>query len=230
MTIQVEIQSLSPSALIELFVIDTTNFVGGSLYHFHAGTNGLQQPLVWQGLTYQPLPIQSEGFDVQTRGALPRPKIRVANANGIFSALVAQDDDLVGCLITRKRTFAKFLDAVNFPGAVNADADPNQFYDDDLWFVDRKVSENRYMIEWELASAFDLHGVMLPYRQVIQNSCAWKYRSAECGYTGVPYDVNDVASTTANDFCSKRLGSCKVRFGAGIIPFGGFPGAVRYGQ
>lgn len=230
-----DIQSLAPSALIELFTLDLTSISQGYL-HFHAGTNNLTGNVVWQGNTYIPIPIEAEGFSAGSSGVLPRPKIRLANIDGAFSAMVADYDDLIGFKITRRRTFAKYLDAINFAGGVNASADPNQHYPDDVWFIDQKVDENRYMIEWELASAFDLMGIMLPARQVNQNSCPWKYKGTECGYSGTHYfDSMDVSTgSISNDVCGKRLSSCQSRFdptnsGAVTLPFGGFPGAVQYG-
>ena len=228
MTIAAELQSLSPSAIIELFVLDLSDKPGGAPLYFHAGTNGLQQPVIWQGVEYLPLPIEAEGFEMSTKGAMPRPRIRAANVGGMFSAAVREDDDLVGCKVYRKRTFARYLDAVNFPSG-NPDANPDQHLLDDLWYVERKLSENRYMVEWELASAFDLQGVMLPTRQVVQNTCGWMYRSSECGYNGPYFDKNDQHCDQANDFCAKRLSSCKVRFAVTNqpLPYGGFPGSVR---
>lgn len=228
--IRAEVQSLSPSALLELFVLDTTNVEGGGIARFHAGTNKLQTPVWWQGNEYIPLPIEADGFSVQTKGSLPRPRIRVANIDGIFSAEARQKDDLIGCKVIRKRTFVRYIDARNYPGGVNPDADPNQHLPDDIWFVDRKSAENRYVVEWELASAFDVQGVMLPFRQVIQNSCSWEYKSPECGWIPTAfYDKNDSPVVDASkDVCPKRLSSCRCRFGASsILPFGGFPGAHR---
>lgn len=229
-TLTSEIQSLSPSAKIELYELDATALGDTSKLYFHAGTNQLRQPVVWKGISYLPFPIEAEGFDITTSGSLPRPKLRVANLGGEMSAEVRAFDDLVGAKVTRRRTFARFLDAVNFTGGVNVEADPNQGFPDDVWFVERKVSEDRFVIEWELASAFDLQGVLLPNRQVIQNTCWWKYRDADCGYTGTAYfDANDAATNQAGDYCAKRLSSCKARFGTGTIRFGGYPGARRYG-
>lgn len=226
-TVSSDIQSLSPSAVIELFTIDTTVLPGGGILNFHAGTNEMSLPIIWQGISYASLPIEAEGFDIQTRGASPRPKIRVANVGGLFSAEVATMDDYLGCKVTRKRTYSKYLDAVNFVNG-NPNADQYQYFPDEVWYVERKTIENRHIIEWELSSVFDLQGVQLPYRQVIQNSCAWKYRSAECEYTGTPFDINDLPTTTANDYCAKRLNSCRVRFGLqSDLPYGGFPGSVR---
>ncbi len=225
--IRSEIQKLAPSAVIELFVLDLSLFSQGSVY-FHAGTNSLQQRLTWQDKTYEAFPIQVEGFEFNGNGQIPRPKLKVANVTGAITAMVLIYQDLVGAKITRKRTLAKYLDAVNFPGGVNPTADPTAEFADDIYYIDRKSRETRDVIEFELAASFDLEGVNLPRRQIVQNVCPWRYRSSECGYTGTSYfDANDqsVASST-QDICGKRLSSCQARFGQNAeLPFGGFPAA-----
>jgi lambda family phage minor tail protein L len=222
-----EIQKLAPSALVELFELDLT-VLGGDISLFHAGTNGLSQDLIWQGDTYVRFPIQAEGFDFTSNGQLPRPKLRVSNVFGSITALLLFYDDMLGAKVTRKRTLAKYLDAVNFPGGVNADADDTAEFSQDIYYIDRKASETPDLVEFELASALDLAGVKLPRRQIIQNICPWTYRGAECGYAGSSYfDVNDRSvSTLAADRCGKRLTSCRIRFGQNAsIPYGGFPAA-----
>ena len=162
-------------------------------------------------------------------------------------------NDLGGAEVRRIRTLAKYLDSVNFgtlKNAVtqgsddlitqdgdnvmcrivqaNATADPNVRFPDERWFVDRKSSETRDIVQFELASKFDLAGQKIPRRQVVANICQWKYRSSECSYTGTDYyDVNgNEVSTEAQDVCGKRIASCKLRFGNnGELPFGSFPGA-----
>lgn len=231
MAITEDYLGLDPITIIELFELDTTNFPGGTISRFHNGVNFNGQPVVWQGQTYSALPVEATGFNLSARGVLPRPRFKVANIDGIFSGLVMEFGDLVGCKVIRKRTYLKYLDAVNFPGGVNPSADPYQHFEDDVWYVDRKAAENKYVIEWELASAFDLQGVTLPVRQIIQNTCAWKYKSAECSWipNGEFFDRNDLPTNDpAQDFCSKRLSGCKVRFKEQILPYGGFPGAIRY--
>lgn len=225
-----EIQSLQPSALLELFVLDMSNTTSGGQLYFHAGTNELCGPVTWQGQDYMPWPIQTSGFDSTAQGVLPRPKITVANIDGLFSGEVSANDDLLGCLLIRKRTFAKFLDAVNFKDGINPTADPTQYAEDDKWFIDQKTAENRYQLEFELASVFDLMGVQLPYRQVLKSACSWRYRGPECGYTGPAFDrFDNPTNIITADSCAKRLASCKVRFGAAnVLPFGGFPGATKY--
>lgn len=220
-----EIQALERSALVELFELNMEHR-GGDVIRFHSGVNNLGQPIVWQGLTYEPMPIEAEGFDVSAQGTLPRPKVRIANVQGLLSALSMELEDLIGAKLIRRRTFGRFLDSVNFPGG-NPEADPTQHFADQLWFVDRKTTETKYMIEWELASAFDLMGVQLPFGQITKNVCRWRYRSAECGWTGGFYTKDDLPTSDPNlDQCGKRVSSCECRFGDEVaLPFGGFPGA-----
>lgn len=227
----VEINSLAPSAVIELFEIDFTP-IGGTVVYFHAGTNSLRQPIVWNGQEYQPFPVEVTGFEVTGQGQLPRPKLRVSNYLSSITALILElGGDLVGAKVTRRRTLKKYLDAVNFAGGVNPTADPTAAFPEDIFYVDRKSLENREVVEFELASSLDLAGVRLPRRQVIQNLCAFIYRGGECGYTGTDYfDSNDNAVTEASqDVCGKRVSSCKARFGQNAeLPFGGFPGVAQF--
>lgn len=222
-----DLQKLQPGYLVELFEIDATT-AGGSVVRFHNGKNQIGADVVWQGNTYSAFPIEATGFEFTGRGQLPRPTVRVANVTGIMGALVRTYQDLVGCKVTRRRTLLKYLDAVNFAGGVNPTADPTAALPDDVYYIDRKSSENKVMIEFELAAAFDVTGVQLPRRFIVQNVCPWAYRGGECGYTGTAYfdAVDQPVASAADDVCGKRLGSCKARFGEyAELPFGGFPAA-----
>lgn len=221
-----EIQKLAPSAVIELFVLDLSLFNQG-IVRFHAGTNELLRQVVWQGNVYEPYPIIVEGFEFTGNGQSPRPKLRVANVKGTITALILSYQDLIGAKVTRKRTLAKYLDAMNFASG-NPTADATAEFSDDVFFVDRKSKETRDVVEFELAASFDLEGVSLPRRQIVQNVCPWSYRGAECGYTGAAYfNANDeTVTSSATDVCGKRLSSCQKRFGTNAeLPFGGFPAA-----
>ncbi|EHU3242100.1 phage minor tail protein L [Acinetobacter baumannii] len=222
-----EIQSLSPTAEVELFVIDTTKF-GGDVIRFCSGVNAFHQPIYWQGERYDPLPIEASDFDVSSQGTLPTPKLILANVSGLFSSLAAELDNLIGCKVIRKRTFGRFLDEVNFPNG-NPEADPTQHLPDQIWFIDRKVNESRVSIEWELASAFDFQGVQLPFGQVTKNACRWQYRSPDCGWTGGYFSKDDKPTDDPNlDACGKRVSSCTCRFGENaVLPYGAFPGVQR---
>ena len=222
-----ELQKLAPNAIIELYELDASPF-GGGVYYFHAGTNSLTQTVTWQGQQYQPYPVKITGFEISTGGQIPRPKMAVSNISGIITALVLAYDDLLGAKVTRKRTMQKYLDAVNFSGGVNPNADPTAEFPDDIYYVERKTSENKSAVEFELSASFDVQGVKLPRRQIIQNICPWKYRGAECGYAGTNYyDSNDQpVGSLGLDVCGKRISSCELRFGVNAeLPFGGFPAA-----
>ena len=108
-----------------------------------------------------------------------------------------------------------------------AEANPNQEFPIDLYFIEQKTAESAVSITWTLASSLDLEGLQLPRRIITQNLCLWKYRGSECGYTGGPVaDAFDRPTSNANnDICGKRLKSCQLRFPNQSLPFGGFPGA-----
>jgi lambda family phage minor tail protein L len=196
-SLKAEIQKLAPSAVIELFELDATA-LGGEVLRFHAGTNGLNGNITWQGETYIRFPVACTGFEFTGQGQFPRPKISVANVYSVITTVLLEYDDLLGAKVTRKRTMAKFLDAVNFPGGVNATADATAEFPDDVYYIDRKSSEDRDMVEFELAASVDLAGVALPRRQIIQNLCIWQYRGSDCGYAGAPLwdEDDDLIATT----------------------------------
>lgn len=225
-----ELAALAPNAIIELFQLTLIAELHGAsdTYYFHAGANAsVTGNIVWNGNTYIRLPIQAEGFEYNNTGTLPRPTLSVANLGGEISALLlaanafTPGNDLGGAIVRRIRTLKKFLDG-------EASADPHAKFPDEVWYIDRKSAETRDIVQWELASKFDLAGVMLPKRQIIANICQWQYRSSECGYTGTSYwNANDQpVGTLSADRCGKRLSSCKLRFGAtSPLPFGSYPGA-----
>lgn len=226
MAILDDMYKLSPGALVELFEVDATA-LGDTIYRFHSGKNELKNDVVWQTNTYVAYPIEASGFEITAGGTFPKPTMKVANITGSITALNKLLNDLVGVKVSRKRTLVKYLDAVNFTGGTNPDADPNQYLPDDVYYVNRKISENRIFAEYELVSAIDLENVKLPRRQYIQNTCLWGYRSSECTYAGSNYwDANDnPVASPASDVCGKKVSSCKLRFGENaVLPFGGFPG------
>lgn len=223
-----DIQGLVASATISLYELDATS-IGGTVLRWSNDVNELGNDIVWQGESYSRFPVDAQGFERAGSGRQPRPTLRVANITGLVGALTRELDDLIGSKLTRRRTFVKYLDAVNF-SAGNPQADPNVFFTDEIWFIDRKSSENGAYIEFELASALDLSGVVLPRRQVIRNVCPWQYRSAECSYAGgaVADDSDTPTTDLSQDACGKRVDSCKLRFGEfGTLTFGGFAGVGR---
>lgn len=226
-SIAADLAKLELPAKVELLEIDAA-LVGGPIYRVVNQISRVQQPIVWQGNTYSPMPIEASGFEVQSDGPMPRPRLVIGNVLGLVGVVVRQYQRLDGCKVTRKRTLSRYLDAVNFPGAINASADPTAHYPDEVWYFDRIVARDKTRVEWELASPLDLPGLSLPRCQIQARTCAWKYRGSECGYTGgAVATAQDVPTANmALDRCSHLLSGCKLRFGANAeLPFGGFPGA-----
>ena len=167
------LQSINPSAIIELFTLQLSTALHGAstIYRFHAGSNlNANGQIVWDGNSYLRFPIQASGFAFQ-RGQLPRPKISISNATGLMSSILLSvnetttGNDLTGATVTRIRTLAKFIDAVNFADNTNATADPTAEFPQEVYSIDRKSTETREVVEFELAAPTDLAGVRIPKRQ-----------------------------------------------------------------
>ena len=106
------LQSINPSAVIELFTLQLSTALHGSntIYRFHAGSNlNANGQIVWAGNTYLRFPVQASGFAFQ-RGKIPRPKISISNATGLMSSILLEvnntttGNDLTGAKVTRIRT------------------------------------------------------------------------------------------------------------------------------
>jgi lambda family phage minor tail protein L len=207
--LNVELHRLSPTALVDLFVLTVKEYQsnpGGTVY-FHNGLNLILSvdtsvnsippythygSVVWQGTRYDYVPIEITGMEYSGQGMLPTPTLRVANVGGAVSQALLAYGDLVGAKLTRKRTFARFLDAVNFPGGSNPEASSSMHLPDEIYFVNQKTAETPMMVELKLISALELGNVKLPGRQIIANLCSWEYRQTDCGYTGGYDESGDV--------------------------------------
>jgi lambda family phage minor tail protein L len=226
MTVEAQLQTLTPGGLITLFQLDTTVIGYGTVDYFFSGTDANRMPIVFQGQTYDPWPLEATGFEFNGQGTLPQPQFTVSNIGGIISATMLATQDLVGAKVTRIRTWQQFLD--NQPTA-----DPTQMLVPDVFYVNRKVSETGTQVVFELTTAFDTVGLQLPARQILQNSCPWIYLSPQCTWVntnGPWFNIADAPQETIGaDMCGKRLSSCQARFGTVVtLPYGAFPGSRTY--
>ena len=164
-------------------------------YRFHAGSNlDLNGKVIWQLNEYLRYPVEASGFAFQ-KGQLPRPQLTISNALSLISAvmlevnLITAGNDLTGAKVTRIRTLAKFLDEENFASfglfdqeddsgfigledsdlfaqeSVTPGTPANNEFPREVYYIDRKVAENRDVVTFELASITDLAGMRLPKRQ-----------------------------------------------------------------
>ncbi|MAK80455.1 phage minor tail protein L [Phenylobacterium sp.] len=167
-----ELQSLEPSAEIELFKLTFNKKVNGLteddadvVYYYHAGTNEIKTNILFNTQSYEPLPVKVTGFNKTTKGTLPRPKFEIANTNSAISALLLLYNPIHAELL-RIKTCKKFLDAENFTSGSNSSADPTAIFEaDDRWYVDRIVNENPVTVVFELTGKIDMTNLRLPKRR-----------------------------------------------------------------
>lgn len=171
--------------------------------------------IYWKGDAYLPAPLSTEGFEIASRGVFPKPKVQISFSDDmldVFSLFrgTINFGDLIGAKFTRIRTFAKFLDRSNFyqndgTSALSPDKliipdgfdpDPNCEFPRDIYYFDRKSSENRNSIQFELSSIIDLDRVKLPKRRVLSYICPWQYRGEGCLYEYKDRLNTDIHGTT----------------------------------
>ena len=190
-----ELQKINPSSIVELFQLELITAIHGSntKYYFHNGTNtNGNTNLIFNNIEYTKMPIEADGFEFNGKQT-PRPRLRISNILGTFTTiLLTLPQGLEGAQVTRVRTLARYVDNANFTGgqillengsnllledgfAIDMDQginpfgtpDPTATFDEQIFIIDRKSTENRDIIEFELAASFDLQGVRLPKRQVL---------------------------------------------------------------
>lgn len=218
---------------IELYQIDMSKYGLGSKYLVLGEEGEMARNIVFDGFEYEAWGVKSSGWQSSVDGAMARPTLSISNVDGYFTTLVMGNNDLKGCLVTRIRTYDRYLDDGDDP-------DPTQILPLDVYEINRLASMTNEGMTFELVSLLDKQDVMLPGRQVLRDYCGLIYRErngsggfiytrATCPYVGGNYRTEQDAVTTAsNDVCGKRLTSCRARFGENAeLPFAGFPGVAR---
>ncbi len=189
-----------PSAILDFYLL-YFNIVDkeGLFLAFHPGSN-FQQPIIWQGTEYLPMPVEAEGFELSTSNRLVRPKIRISNKDFIITDVLANNKDLQYARIVRKRTFAKFLDDANFDGGNPwGEADSSAEISNDTYIVAQKTAENRLFVEFELTTPLDVDGATVNNRTILSNYCSFNYRGFGCRYEGAELFDKDNNKLTVNN-------------------------------
>jgi lambda family phage minor tail protein L len=248
--IKTDIQNLQPGQFIELYTL--TSVDEATTYNFCNGTfNGSN--VVFGGITYSPIPCETEGFEQGNSGKQARPKIRISNIYLTFVVPNISYNDMIGWKLTRRRTFTKYLDGQ--PGADSAShITPDDYY------IFRKSSQTKLEIEYELVSALEFGSRKVPSRQVLE-MCTWRYRSSvggvfnntsvnyatdvdpiiQCPYkASIYYNANNAITLVATeDDCSRTLKGCKLRQASSLaanpndaqwqaLPYGGCPNVAKF--
>ena len=113
---------------------------------------------------------------------MPRPTLIFSNLLGTITAIILRVNkitpfiDLQRAKVTRIRTLARFLDEINFPSNINpykvGSVDPTAELPREVYFIDKKATENRNIVEFEMVSSFDLAGVGAPKKLVTRDDFA----------------------------------------------------------
>jgi len=183
---------LQPTAILELFRVFPDKINKPTLFLGFHGGSVYEKSIVWQGVEYLPLAIETEGFDILADGKLARPKIRVANKNNIITNFLQNNKDFKNAKIVRKRVSVKFIDDVNFEGGNPfGSADAKAELTDETWLMGRKTQESKIFVEFELNSPLDLESFSVNNRNVVSKFCYWQYRGEGCRYAGIPIERAD---------------------------------------
>lgn len=250
MTFNADVQRLSVDHEVKLYELDATMY-GGEIFRFHAMMDwsdwdlmmsaGISPPegtdrdksnqiIWWQGHPYWAIPIEVGNEEKTSTGKASSVSLTISNTGGgqigAISAYCRIYKNFANCPVTITTTFAKYLDAVNFPGQVNPLA-ANECKKS-IYYVDQKTSENLTQVSFDLTDPMNLTGVKIPLRD-ITSYCTWAlrgmYRSGEgCTYTGeAMFDKDDnPTDDPSKDKCGGRNKSCGKRFGDEPRPHGGF--------
>ena len=194
--------------------------------------------IIWQGKRYIPFPIIIEGFETMARGTLPKPKLTFTSQNQVeiydnffvkIKNTIRSIGDIIGLEITRKRTFLKYLDAVNFKsygGIINnnnfaIDPDPYAQLNPDIYYIDRKLKENKNILQYELSSILDLENIKLPLRTLYSDACSFDYRGEGCEYGNSVYatELNGGApiATDKDESITSLLNNTSITQGAPVL-------------
>ena len=141
---------------------------------------------------YSSLPIDFTGWEQKSEGTYARPAITFVNILTTFSDALGNfdNDDLIGRKIVRRKTLAIHLD--NAGGTAHgAPAAPTEF-PVQSYVIDRIASMDATTVTFELASPFDVSGVMIPARSILPNACCWSYQAAA---TDTPFATSTGACT-----------------------------------
>jgi len=230
--IATDVQQLRQEPKIRMFEIDATMY-GDAVLRFTPAVNGEDWQVQHGGNIYRRLPIQASGFEWNGTGTAPRPTLELATVDLAFLSLIIGGKDLVGCPVRRITTYRKYLDD-------GVAADPSKTFPIDHYVIERKPTQRRNNLTFELSTPMDQSGRMIPAKAAIRDTCLhrfrywangqWNYKDVTCPYTGEAMYLPNGEPTTdpTKARCGKRLSDCKTHFGEdATLPMFAFPGLGR---
>jgi lambda family phage minor tail protein L len=147
--------------LVTLYTLDATA-LGDVKYYFvnHMLPGGA--PISFGGIPYMTVPVQTEGWDFSSSGPQPTPTFSLSNVNKLLLNAVLNKGDLVGAIVTRIRTFERYLDH-------GADPSPDKFIGPEVYTIEQMSYLDDTIIQWTLSSPLARMGVKLPAKQILKD-------------------------------------------------------------
>ncbi|MEH1786908.1 MAG: hypothetical protein V7L23_15350 [Nostoc sp.] len=211
MTIQQQLQSLDveqPIYLIELTITGQTPLRVCNNANVSFG-----------GVAYTGLPLTIEYVGKSGEGTELSSKLSISDINGQIGQLLDNyADDIIGAIVSVKRTLSMFLDSGSNPDATQ--------YTMFSLRINQWVGEYGVGFEFTLIPSVSLERKKLPGRTFLRR-CGWEFRDVQCAAsTALNFDVNGNPTTVANAVCAgKDLTTCEKY--QNTARYGGFPGVIR---
>jgi hypothetical protein len=210
---------LDNTSVLDLFEIKLNDFDG--YFRFH-GSKNLKSNIIFKGKEYLFIPCEISNLEYSSEGKQNRPTLSIANVNNYISNLIKDRRDLIGKRFYRKKILTKDLDDINFGGSNKntlGASSFSSFISVDTFIIQKKNSENKDKVEFQLANILDLDGQTVPSRKVYNDICQWQYRACGCNYGKLlDYDgptievektkfetLNSVISATGNNLSTADL-------------------------
>ena len=154
-----------------VFLYTIENYDGSSDLHFA----GYDEDIIYNSVTYTRFPITHEFVGENNQGQIDQVKVRLSNVSRLIQGYLEEYDFRGKKVIIRM----VWRDQLSDPDA----------YMDDVFYIDSYTADQNN-VEFTLTSKFDVLGVDLPARRYSRNHCTWKFKSAQCGYSGGETECN----------------------------------------
>jgi len=175
---------------IRLYTLHDYDGLGANLYFAEYDTD-----VTFNGIAYTRFPITIDTISENNKGAIDSVNLIVANVSRLIQSYL-ESKDLRGKKVSIKTVWANQLTDTSA-------------YIEDIFYID-SYSADQDNVNFILTSKFDVLDVELPLRRYSRNYCNWKFKGAECGYSG------------SETVCNKTKQDCKATKN-NFKRFGGFP-------
>ena len=138
---------------------------------------------------YLAIPLEITGIELSSGGAIARPTLSIANIPVLSRTLdpdettlidegIYKNEDLLGTIVECRSTLTTYLKVSTDTAAAPIEFPSHKF------IIDRVAGESNLLVDFELASVFDVEGVTLPFRQINGRFCPWEYQGHYLGGRG----------------------------------------------